>query len=96
MTCQLLNALLKLLPDADICLVSERPWFSATFAGVQISLNATLSGANRVDTADQFARVLTIYEFDMPKHIVADIAVMLQFNDEQVLRLTIDALLLEN
>lgn len=96
MSGRLLSAVSKLLPEADICLLSERPWFSATFAGVQISLHAALSSANRVYAADQFARILKTHQFDVPGYIVADIGVVRQVDDEYELRLTIDALLLEN
>lgn len=95
MSDRLISALSKMLPDADIYLVSERPWYSATFSGVQILIQASLAGKDRAANVVQFARELGDHKFDVPKYIVADIAVTQQFSDENRTHLTIDALLLD-
>lgn len=96
MSDRLANALSKLLPGADICVLSERPWFSATFCGVQMSLRVTLSGDDHAGIVTRFTRELLKYDFDMPHQIAADIAVVEHVEHENETRLRIDALLLDD
>ncbi len=93
---RLANALLRLLPGADICMVSERPWYSATFCGAQLSLDITLSGDDHTEIVAKFKHELPEYNFDMPHRIVADIAITGHIENETETRLRIEALLLDD
>lgn len=94
MSNHLLRALSETLPHAGICLVSERPWHSLTFAGTQVSFRMTLSNKNHAANAAKFARQLSEQEFDIRGLLVADIAVSELIDEGSQTILVIDALLL--
>ena len=71
----LIHALRALIPAADISLLHERPWHSLTFSGTQIGLSVQMQdGAWHSDVA-ALSQLLAEHEFDLPRQIVADIAV---------------------
>jgi hypothetical protein len=96
MSSHLLRALAEMLPIADIELVSERPWHSLVFSGMQLSFEAAVPGNHNSHAIDKFARELSGQNFDLPGLLVADIAVTRQIEEQNQKRLTIDALLLED
>lgn len=96
MSDHLLRALSDMLPNANVCLVSNRPWHSLTFSGTQTFIKLSLSGNDHSVMADKFARELSEQNFDLPGCLVADIAVAEQIEEENRSRLTINALLLDD
>lgn len=91
----LINALRAIIPIADIGILHERPWHSLTFSGVQICLSAQMQDhAWRGDVA-VLSQMLAEHEFDLPRHIVADIAISRAVMAQGAQCLIIDALLLE-
>lgn len=92
----LCRALRKMMPKATVSLIHERPWHSLTFCGVQICICLVLSVDDHADVVARFAMELPTRDFDLPKHIVADIAVTEAATSESQSRLIIDALLLDD
>lgn len=90
------RALCTLVEKGDMILTAEQPWHSLTFAGTQMSFKLTLSGEDHVAIAGKFAEQLSEQIFDIPNHLVADIAVTETIDDESQTRLVIDALLLND
>lgn len=74
MTCQkrLLRELDRLLPGGQWRVVQERPWFSLTFSGVQMTFAYT---PPHVCGVQEVAAILEAHEFTLPGRIVADIGV---------------------
>lgn len=89
---QLINALRKLLPGATFRIASCRNWCSITFVGQQLTIIAEFEKSKQVQ---MFATSLPEHEFTLPDVIVADIFVVDMRNDGEVVRLQIDALLLD-
>jgi hypothetical protein len=73
---RLAEALLALLPGTEIDEIRETDWYSATFSGVRCELDMRLTGENAADRAKVFRDMLPDFEFDLPRYIVADIAVL--------------------
>jgi hypothetical protein len=92
----LVRALRNLLPGSTICMVHQRPWYSLTFAGTQICLSIELSGDHRLSIAKCFREALPKQEFDLPKQLVADIAVTDQISAMASITLIVDTLLLDD
>jgi hypothetical protein len=67
----LTNALLKIATPAEIPESRERPWASVTFTGARHWVSLSVGPAR----ADAVAAMLPDHEFDLPGHLVADIAV---------------------
>ncbi len=67
----LTNALLKIATPAEIPESRERPWASVTFTGARHWVALSVGPAR----ADEIAAMLPDHEFDLPGHLVADIAV---------------------
>jgi hypothetical protein len=67
----LTNALLKIATPAEIPESRERPWASVTFTGARHWVALSVGPAR----ADAVASMLPDHEFDLPGHLVADIAV---------------------
>jgi hypothetical protein len=67
----LTNALLKLATPAEIPESRERPWASVTFTGARHWFALSVGPAR----AEGIAAMLPDHEFDLPGHLVADIAV---------------------
>ncbi len=95
MSGDLLRSISALLPSAEICLLSERPWHSLTFSGTQIELSAIISAADRSEVAARFEQILPDGNFNVGNRFVADIAVTNSAAGYNVTRLVIHALLLD-
>jgi hypothetical protein len=95
MSRDLLRSLSTLLPSAEICLVSERPWHSLTFSGTQIELSAIISAADHLEMAARFEQILLDSNFNVGNRFVADIAVTNSAAGDNETHLAIHALLLD-
>lgn len=84
---RLLRELDRLLPGGQWRVVQERPWFSLTFSGVQMTFTTT-SGCTC--DAQKAAAVLEAHEFTLPGQIVADIAVEEADGELRVLLLVLE------
>ncbi len=91
---RLAEAVLALLPGSEIDQICETDWFSATFSGVRCEMELRLSGENAADRARSFRDILPDYEFDLPRYIVADIAVSQITELGPQITLSLEALLL--
>lgn len=69
---RLLRELEQLLPHGQWRVVQERPWYSLTFSGVQLTLTYTPAAPSGVD---EVAAILGMHEFNLQDRIVADIGV---------------------
>lgn len=69
---RLLRELERLLPHGQWRVVQERPWYSLTFSGVQLTLTYTPAAPSGVD---EVAAILGEHEFSLQDQIVADIGV---------------------
>jgi hypothetical protein len=67
---RLLRELEQLLPHGQWRVVQERPWYSLTFSGVQLTLAYTPAAPRGVD---EVAAILGKHEFSLQDRIVADI-----------------------
>jgi hypothetical protein len=95
MTDRLLRALLTMLPNAEICMRSERLWRSLNFSGTQLELSATVSSESHSEMAAEFEQMLSDHDFHSGDQFVADIAVTKLFADDTKTHLVIHALLLD-
>lgn len=84
---RLLRELDRLLPGGQWRVVQERPWFSLTFSGVQMTFTTT---PGYTCDAQKAAAVLEAHEFTLPGQIVADIAVEEADGELRVLLLVLD------
>jgi len=87
----LTNALLKLATPAEIPESRERPWASVTFTGARHWVSLSVGPAR----AEEIAAMLPEHEFDLPGHLVADIAVAGTRVDGDRTLLEIEALTVE-
>ena len=71
----LCNALRALFPAADISILHERPWHSLTFCGTQLCLSVHMQDGTWPGDVEKLSQLLSEHEFDLPRQIVADIAV---------------------
>ncbi len=69
---RLLRELEQLLPHGQWRVVLERPWYSLTFSGVQLTLAYTPAAPCGTD---EVAAILGKHEFSLHDRIVADIGV---------------------
>lgn len=96
----LCNALRTLFPDADISILQERPWHSLTFCGTQLCLSVQIQDGTWRGDVEALAQLLSEHEFDLPRQIVADIAVTGPVTQAVMAKgaacLIIDALLLDS
>ncbi len=60
----------------DALPLARSEWASVTFAGARHRLRVTLQGAGAVGAAADFLQALPELEFDLPGHIVADVALV--------------------
>ncbi|WP_333567877.1 hypothetical protein [Sphingorhabdus sp.] len=91
-----INALRAIIPAADIGILHERPWHSLTFSGTQIGLSVQMQDGAWHGNVGALLQMLAEYEFDMPRQIVADIAVTGAVMAKNAQCLIIDALLLDS
>jgi hypothetical protein len=66
------NALLALAGNSQITHMTEKPWHSATFAGVRLAITMLLKGEDSKKHAKALKRMLPDYEFTLPRYFVAD------------------------
>lgn len=92
----ILRAIRLLIPESDVRVIHERPWFSLTFAGTQLCLSAQFRNAEPFNNGDDFCANLTDHEFDLSGQLVADIAVTQAVVTDGAYCLIIDALLLDD
>jgi hypothetical protein len=91
---RLADALRVLLPGSEIDQIRETDWHSATFAGVRCEIDMRLSGENAANRAREFRDRLPDHEFNLPRNIVADIAVLQITELGPQITLSLEALLL--
>lgn len=89
------RGLLALLPDAAIITCRRTAWHSATFSGERVVAQLELAGPGSASRADAFAAALPEAEFTLRKQFVADILVSDTQLSGETIRLTVDALLLD-
>ncbi len=91
------DAIVAMVPAATLTSYHDRGWYSATFAGLQVTLQLRIGGPGADVAADHLARSLPEHIFELPCYIVADALVVhsksLECGDHLV---TIEALLLED
>ncbi len=84
---KLLRELERLLPHGQWRVAQERPWFSLTFSGEQISLAYT---PDAPCAAEEIARILEDHAFTLHDQIVADIGVEAEAGGLAVVMLVLD------
>jgi hypothetical protein len=72
------------------------PWASVTFSGARHRVTFTLEGAGAGGAADAFLAGMHEAEFDLPEHILADIALAGEDRAGDRVRLTLEALTVED
>jgi len=83
---------LKALIGGEIMESRQTAWASATFSGARHHYVLGISGHAQPNALDNLAEV----EFDLPGHIVADIALSERHRQQDVQRITIEALTVED
>ena len=73
----LLSALLELAEGkAELVRHTERPWASITFCGSRHTIALAFKGAEAIAAGERFLEALSEHEFEIPRHLVADAAVI--------------------
>ena len=80
---------------ATVEALSSRSWASITFSGERHHLVLRLEGEGGAAAADKFLDGLAEREFDLPGHILADVALVANERDGDRVRLTLEALTVE-
>jgi hypothetical protein len=94
--CPLTAAIKATLPGIETLSRQETDWHSATFSGVQITLEIAIPAAIPQHDIDGFCATLDEHEFDLRSMFVADIALAARRRDDSGRDiLTLQALLLE-
>ncbi len=75
--------------------LSRRDWASATFVGERHRLRISLAGPAADAAADGFIARLDDHEFDLDAQFVADIAIVADRRDGEVVELLVEILLLD-
>lgn len=74
---QLLSAVIALGGGkAELLRHSERPWASVTFSGSRHSITLAFTGPEAVEAGEAFIAALPEHEFEIPRQLVADAAVV--------------------
>ena len=81
--------------SAEILELTGRRWASVTFSGERHRLALRLRGAGAAAAADAFLDGLDEREFALRGHILADIALLGEVREGDVVRLTLEALTVE-
>jgi hypothetical protein len=84
---RLLRELERLLPHGQWRVVQERPWYSLTFSGVQLTLTYTPEAPC---SPHEVAAILEDHEFSLQDRIVADVGVEEAGGDLVVVMLVLD------
>ncbi|WP_374530277.1 hypothetical protein [Novosphingobium sp.] len=73
----LLSALLEMAGGkAELIRHSERAWASVTFSGSRHTVQLAFTGAEAVAAGEAMIEALSDHEFTIPRHLVADTAVI--------------------
>lgn len=73
----LLSALLEMAEGkAELVRHTERPWASITFSGSRHTVSLAFVGAEAIAAGERFSEALPEHEFEIPRHLVADAAVI--------------------
>ncbi len=97
---QLLSALMTLSDGkAELIRHAERPWASVTFSGSRHTIALCFTGSEAAAVGEKFIETLPDHEFTIPRHLVADAAVVTV--DHQLLpvprmEIEVEVLLLED
>jgi len=62
--------------QAELLRHAERPWASVTFSGSRHAMALAFTGGDAVAAGEAFIAALPDYEFEVPRQIVADAAVL--------------------
>ena len=74
---QLLSAVMELAGSAaELLRHTEKPWASVTFTGSRHAITLAFTGAEAAAMGEIFIAALPEHEFDVPRQIVADAAVL--------------------
>ena len=74
---QLLASVMQLAGGkAELLRHTERPWASITFSGSRHAIALAFTGSEAVAAGEDFIAALPDHEFEVPRQIVADAAVM--------------------
>lgn len=96
----LLSSLLELGEGkAQLLRHSERPWASITFSGTRHNIVLAFNGAEAISAGERFLEALPEHEFEIPRHLVADAAVVSVAHEmlvEPRLEVEVELLLLED
>lgn len=80
--------------------IKSRSWASATFTGVRHQIGFRLEGLGADEAADTFLAALEEREFNLPGHILADIApistLRRESSEDPVVRIGVEALTIED
>jgi hypothetical protein len=80
----------------EICSAHSEAWASATFSGSRHSFALALSGPGAAATTSRLAARLEAIEFDLPGHLVADIALIQRIDGLDRSAFSIEALTVED
>ena len=96
----LLSALLELAGGkAELIRHAERSWASVTFSGTRHTVALSFKGLEAIAAGEDFIEALPDHEFAIPRHLVADAAIIAVENSlspEPQLDVTVELLLLED
>jgi hypothetical protein len=74
---QLLSAVMQLAGGkAELLRHSEQPWASVTFSGSRHKIALAFTGSEAAEMGEEFIAALPEHEFEVPRQIVADAAVL--------------------
>lgn len=89
------RALLRRCPALHIESVASVRWASVTFTGARHMIGCRLTGERAVELAGRFCAGIGEAEFELPGHILADIAVMEMTADASGVGIRLEALTVE-
>jgi hypothetical protein len=96
----LLSALLELAEGkAELLRHAERAWASITFSGSRHTVALAFTGAEAIAAGERFVEALAEYEFDIPRYLVAEAAVISVVHEtlpEPRMSVEVELLLLED
>lgn len=74
---RLLSEVMQLAgPDAEFVQHGERAWASATFTGTRHTITLIFEGTQAIARGETFIAALPDHEFSVPRHLVADAAIV--------------------
>lgn len=90
------RALLRRCAALDIESIASERWASVTFTGARHRIACRLGGERAIELAGAFCAGIGEAEFELPGHIVADIAVMEMTADRSGVAILLEALTVES